>query len=72
MIEDSQTTHEWYLQCDDGKHLLYKAYGRTNIAPSIPVADFLTTMRKIVGVGDQYSRLEQSLAGRETVPLVTG
>ena len=91
MIEDSQTTHEWYLQCDDdlrdalvgadvgfhklavpyddGKHLLYKGYGRTHVAP---VADFLTAMREIVGARDQYSRLEQSLAGRETVPLVTG
>jgi hypothetical protein len=64
--------HELAVPYDDSKHLLYKGYGRMHEAPSIPVAGFLAAMREIVGTGESYSRLEQHLAGRETVPLATG
>jgi hypothetical protein len=56
-------------------HLLYKSFGRAYEPPQIPVADFLTSMQQILtlvdGSGDDgcYPRLEQHLAGRDTVPV---
>jgi hypothetical protein len=58
----------------EAAHLLYKAFGRVYEAPQLPVADFLTSTRQILTIledssGDRYSRLEDHVAGRDTVPL---
>ncbi|MBB3602104.1 hypothetical protein FHT40_001737 [Mycolicibacterium sp. BK556] len=59
--------HELAVPWDDSAHLLYKGHGRMHEAPSIPVANFLAAMREIPGA--DYAKLEQHLAGQETVPL---